>query len=263
VVTPGTQVRLTEWDPRDTAGYPGGKDEGQTALGELNGRLYDLQHLLYAESRHRILLVLQGMDTSGKDGTVRHVFRDTSPLGVKVANFKRPNDVELAHDYLWRVHAHTPADGEIKIFNRSHYEDVLVVRVHGLAPREQWLRRYEHINEFERMLADEGATILKCFLHISKEEQKARLEARLQDPKKNWKFEHGDLEERKRWDEYQEAYEAVLSQTSTTHAPWYIVPSDRKWVRNLFVAQLLCDTLEGLGMSWPDAPPGIEKLVVE
>lgn len=262
-MTPGSTVSLSDWDSRDTAGFNGTKADAVAELERLNSRLYELQHLLYAEAKHRVLLVLQGMDTSGKDGTVRHVFRETSPLGVKVANFKKPNSVELAHDYLWRVHQNSPADGEIKIFNRSHYEDVLVVRVHNLVPTEQWLRRYQHICDFERMLADEGATIVKIFLHISKDEQKKRLEARLQDPTKHWKFEHGDIDERKLWDDYQEAYEAMLSKTSTEWGPWHIVPSDRKWLRNLFVAQVMVETLEGLQMSFPDAPEGLDKIVIE
>jgi PPK2 family polyphosphate:nucleotide phosphotransferase len=263
IVTPGSEVRLADLDPADRSLFEGDKADGEQELAELTRRLYDLQHRLYAEGRHRVLLVLQGMDTSGKDGTVRHVFRETGPIGVRVTNFGRPNTTELAHDYLWRVHQHSPADGEIKIFNRSHYEDVLVVRVHNLVPPQQWLRRYEHICAFEKMLTDEGATIIKVFLHISKDEQKARLEARLQDPRKTWKFEHGDVEERKRWDDYLEAYEAALTQTSTDYAPWYIVPSNRKWLRNLLVAQILVDTLEGLDMSFPDPPEGLENIVIE
>jgi PPK2 family polyphosphate:nucleotide phosphotransferase len=262
-VKPGTEVKLSEWDPSDKAGFDGDKLEGQAELERIALELGELQHLLHAQESERVLLVLQGMDTSGKDGTVRHVFRECSPLGVKVSNFKAPNTTELAHDYLWRVHQHSPADGELKIFNRSHYEDVLIVRVHDLVPRQQIDHRYQHLCDFERMLADEGATIVKVFLHISKDEQKERLQARLDDPTKNWKFEHGDIEERKRWDEYQEAYELMLSRTSTDWAPWYIVPSDRKWVRNLFVAQLMVETLEGLKMKWPDPAPGLDKVVVE
>jgi PPK2 family polyphosphate:nucleotide phosphotransferase len=186
-----------------------------------------------------------------------------NPQGVTVASFKRPAPVELAHDYLWRVHARTPGNGEITIFNRSHYEDVLVVRVHGLVPEETWSRRYDHINSFERMLADEGTTILKFFLHISFEEQRERLQARLDDPAKHWKFSLGDLEERKRWDDYTAAYEEAITRTSTSWAPWYVVPANRKWYRNLVVATALVDTLEGLGMDYPPAADDLTGVVVE
>ena len=202
------------------------------------------------------------MDTSGKDGTIKHVFRNINPLGVKVANFKRPNEIELAHDYLWRVHPHTPSRGHLSIFNRSHYEDVLIVRVHNLVPKAQWDRRYRQIREFERILAEEGTIILKFFLHISKKEQKERLEERLQNPKKQWKFEHGDIDERKLWDDYQKAYEVALAKTSTDHAPWYIVPSDRKWYRNLVISQVLIDTLDGLKMKYPEPEQGLENIVI-
>jgi PPK2 family polyphosphate:nucleotide phosphotransferase len=257
-----TDVRLPDWSTNDTDGFDGDKGDAQTLLLDLNSRLADLQGLLYAEGKHQVLVVLQGMDTSGKDGTIKHVFRTVNPLGVKVANFKRPNDRELAHDYLWRVHEHTPARGHITIFNRSHYEDVLVVRVHDLVPKKQWSRRYRHIRHFEHMLNDEGTIVRKFFLHISKEEQKARLQERLQNPKKQWKFEHGDVDERKLWDEYQEAYEAALSETSTDAAPWFVVPSDRKWYRNLVISQILIDTLESLDMRYPEPSQGLDKIKI-
>lgn len=261
-VEPGKRVRLDEWTTDGTDGFDGDKAAGQSKLAELNERLGELQGLLYAENAHKVLVVLQGMDTSGKDGTIKHVFRTVNPLGVRVANFKRPSERELAQDYLWRVHLHTPSRGHLTIFNRSHYEDVLVARVHGLVPKKQWKKRYRHIREFERMLTDEGTTICKFYLHISKGEQKERLEERLRDPNKQWKFEHGDVDERKRWDDYRTAYEQAIEETSTDAAPWYVVPSDHKWYRNLVVSQVLIDTLEGLGMSYPDPAEGLDDVTI-
>jgi PPK2 family polyphosphate:nucleotide phosphotransferase len=259
----GTEVRLRDWSTDDTDGFDGDKTDGERALVELNTRLADLQGLLFAEEKHRLLVVLQGMDTSGKDGTIKHVFRTINPLGVKVANFKRPNETELAHDYMWRVHEHTPARGHISIFNRSHYEDVLVVRVHELVAKNVWSRRYRHIRDFEQMLSDEGTAMVKFLLHISKDEQKERLEERLRNPKKQWKFEHGDIEERKLWEDYQAAYEVALSKTSTEHAPWYIVPSDRKWYRNLVINQVIIDVLEGFEMKYPEPARDLETVVID
>ena len=260
-VEPGADVRLGEWSTDDDGGMD--KEAGKQQLKALNRRLEELQELLYAEGKHKLLVVLQATDTGGKDGTIRHVFDGTNPQGVKVASFKKPTSRELAHDYLWRVHRHTPGDGEIVIFNRSHYEDVLVVRVHGLVPEERWSRRYDHINGFERLLADEGTTIVKFFLHISKEEQAERLQARLDDPTKHWKFSLGDLDERKRWDDYQRAFAAMLSRTSTPDAPWYVVPADRKWYRNLVVASVLVETLEGLAMEFPEPEDDLSGVVIE
>jgi PPK2 family polyphosphate:nucleotide phosphotransferase len=210
-----------------------------------------LQELLFAEQKHKVLVVLQGMDTAGKDGVIRHVFDGVNPQGVRVANFKVPSPVELAHDYLWRVHHQVPGRGELLIFNRSHYEDVLVVRVHGLVNKSIWQKRFRQINEFERMLSEEGTLILKFFLHISLDEQKERLQARLDDREKQWKFNVGDLAERKLWPEYTRAYEDVLTKTSTTWARWVIVPSNRKWYRNLVVGSLLVDALKSLKMNPP------------
>ena len=207
--------------------------------------------------------MLQAMDTGGKDGAIRHVFDGVNPQGVRVASFKVPTPEERAHDYLWRVHKQTPGSGEMVIFNRSHYEDVLVVRVHELVPKAVWSRRYEQINNFERMLAEEGTTILKFYLHISPDEQKERLQARLDEPHKNWKFSTGDLAERKRWDEYMQAYEDMLSKTSTKWAPWYIIPANRKWLRNLLMSQIIVDTLEGLDMKYPEPEEGLDKVVIE
>lgn len=262
-VRPGTKVRLADWATDDADRFDGDKADGEAELANLNDRLADLQGLLYAEQKHRVLVVLQGMDTSGKDGTIKHVFRSVNPLGVQVANFKRPTAIELAHDYLWRVHQHTPEDGHITIFNRSHYEDVLVPRVHGLVPKKQITRRYRHLAEFERMLVEEGTIVRKFFLHISKHEQRARLEERLHNPKKQWKFEHGDVDERKLWDDYQQAYEVAISKTSTEPAPWYVVPSDRKWFRNLVVSQVLIDTLEALDMHYPEPVQGLDQITID
>jgi len=251
-VQPGAKIDLREWDPNDKSAFDGDKKAGRKYLLELNEVLEAQQELLYAEGKHKVLIVLQAMDTGGKDGTIRHVFEGVNPQGVRVASFKVPTREELAHDYLWRVHKHTPGSGEIVIFNRSHYEDVLVVRVHNLVPPEVWSRRYDHINAFERLLADEGTTILKFFLHIDLEEQKQRLQARLDEPHKRWKFSPGDLEERKLWPQYIQAYEDVLSKTSTEYAPWYIVPANRKWYRNLVVASVIINTLKGLNMRYPE-----------
>jgi PPK2 family polyphosphate:nucleotide phosphotransferase len=253
-VPPGTDVKLAAWDTRTNGDHGISKDDAPALLTEYTERLAQLQQLLYAGESHKMLVVLQGMDTSGKDGTIKHVFRAVNPLGVRVANFKKPNDVERRHDFLWRVHHNAPLDGQLTIFNRSHYEDVLVVRIHGLASEPVWHRRYDHIVNFEQMLTDEGTVIRKFFLHISKDEQKARLQERLDNPAKHFKFEHGDIEERKLWDDYQRAYEDALTRTSTTTAPWYIVPSDQKWFRNLVISKVLIETLEGLDMRYPEAP---------
>jgi PPK2 family polyphosphate:nucleotide phosphotransferase len=261
-VEPGSSVDLSQIDPSDRSAFEGDKHDGRHEAKRLNSRLEELQELLYAEGTRRLLVVLQATDTGGKDGTIRHVFDGTNPQGVKVASFKRPTPKELAHDYLWRVHRHTPGNGEITIFNRSHYEDVLVVRVHNLVPEEIWTRRYDQINDFERMLVEEGTTILKFFLHISKEEQKDRLQARLDDPTKHWKFARGDLDERRLWDSYQQAFGAMLSKTSTSWAPWYVVPADHKWYRNLVISSVLVDTLEGFGMSYPDPEEDLDHIVI-
>jgi PPK2 family polyphosphate:nucleotide phosphotransferase len=247
-------------DVKTTA--PGDKAKTQEQTAKLVDRLGELQELLYAENKHRVLIILQGMDTAGKDGTIRKVLRETSPQGVRVVSFKQPSEVELDHDYLWRVHAQTPGRGELVVFNRSHYEDVLVVRVHSLVPKSVWKKRYEQINAFERTLADEGTTILKFFLHISRDEQRERLQARLDDPTKRWKFQHGDLDERKLWDDYMRAYEDVLEKTSTDWAPWQVVPADRKAMRDFIVAGAIVKVLEKLKMNYPD-PPDVSGVVIE
>ena len=262
-VKPGSQIDLSQWDPNDKGLFPEGKKKGRKALQALTERLEVLQELLYAEQKHKLLIVLQALDSGGKDGVIRHVFEGVNPQGVKVAGFKVPTSEELAHDYLWRVHEHVPGKGEIVIFNRSHYEDVLVVRVHKLAPPHVWGRRYAHINDFERMLADEGATILKFYLHIDQDEQRERFQARLDEPHKRWKFRLGDLEERKLWPEYMKAYQDALSKTSTEWAPWYVVPANRKWYRNLVIATIMVETLEGLNMSYPQPEEDLDNIVIE
>jgi PPK2 family polyphosphate:nucleotide phosphotransferase len=232
-------------------------------VAKLTARLGELQELLFAEGKHKILVVLQAMDTGGKDGTIRRVFSGVNPQGVHVASFKVPTPEELAHDYLWRVHKVVPGKGEMVIFNRSHYEDVLVVRVHNLVPPEVWGARFEQINNFERLLAETGTTILKFYLHIDLDEQKQRLQDRLDDPAKHWKFRLGDLKERKLWPEYMEAYEDALGKTSTSYAPWYVIPANRKWYRDLVIASILIETLEGLEMKFPPAEEDLAGVVIE
>jgi PPK2 family polyphosphate:nucleotide phosphotransferase len=231
--------------------FPLSRKEAEALVLDLEGRIDELQTRLYAEGRRRLLVVLQAMDTGGKDGTIRKVFEKMDPQGLRVASFKKPSAAELSRDFLWRVHKEVPADGEVVIFNRSHYEDIVAVRVREIFPETVWRRRYRHIVEFERMLAEEGTTVLKIFLHISKDEQGKRLQARLDEPSKNWKFNEGDLEDRMLWPNFMEAYGEVFAETSTDHAPWYVVPADRKWYRNLVVADLVVKTLDGLGMSYP------------
>jgi PPK2 family polyphosphate:nucleotide phosphotransferase len=253
------KISLKDYDPNESDLFDGNKKDGAEALSKLNKEIEALQEQLYAEGKHKLLIVLQATDTGGKDGTIRWVFEGVNPQGVKVASFKVPSAVELAHDYLWRIHAQMPGKGEMVIFNRSHYEDVLAVRVHNLAPEKVWSKRYNHINEFERILTDEGTTILKFFLHIDQDEQAGRLLARIEDPTKQWKFSPGDLEERKMWAEYQAAFEDMLNKTSTAYAPWYVVPANKKWYRNLVIAQVVCDTLEGFKMGYPKPPENLEQ----
>lgn len=262
-VPANTPVDLADHDTRDLTLFPDGKKASGSLQTELTERLENLQEMLYAQGKQRLLVVLQAMDSGGKDGTIRRVFEGVNPQGVRVASFKKPTPNEIAHDYLWRVHPHVPGDGMITIFNRSHYEEVLVVRVHDLVPADRWSRRYEHIRNWEQMLADEGTTILKFFLHISKEEQRERLQARLDNPDKHWKFAMGDLDERKLWDDYIAAYQTVLSETSTDSAPWYVVPADRKWYRDLVISSTIINTLESLNVDWPAPEADLEGVVVE
>ena len=247
-------------DARDTLGLD--KDAAHELLPDLNKRLRDFQHRLYAEGTRTLLLVLQGLDAAGKDGVIRSVFAGINPQGCKVVSFKAPTITELAHDYLWRVHAQLPARGELGIFNRSHYEDIVAVRMWKLAPEEVWRRRAGHINEWERMLTDEGTTVVKVFLNVSKEEQRLRLQERVDDPKKRWKFNRDDLEARRRFDDYIAAYEDALTETSTEWAPWHVVPADRNWVKAVVVARLLVDAFDRIDPQFPPAEPGIEGLIV-
>ena len=262
-VKPGTEVDLSAWDPADKRAFDGSKSEGEKEVLKLNKRLEALQEVLYGESRHKVLIVLQAMDTGGKDGVIRRVFEGVNPQGVKVASFKGPSAEEMGHDYLWRIHKQTPGKGQMVIFNRSHYEDVLVVRVHNFVPEEVWRRRYQQINDFERMLAEEGTTILKFYLHIDMDEQKERLQDRLKEPDKRWKFSSSDAKERALWKEYMEAYEEMLSKTSTEWAPWYIVPANRKWYRDLVIGTAMVETLEGLEMEYPQPEAGLDDIVIE
>lgn len=262
-VNPDSKVDLSKWNPNDTGEFKGGKEAALAEVGKLTVRLGELQELLYAEGKHKVLVVLQAMDTGGKDGTIRRVFSGVNPQGVHVASFKVPTSEELAHDFLWRVHKVVPGKGEMTIFNRSHYEDVLVVRVHNLVPPDVWQQRYGQINEFERLLAETGTTIIKFYLHIDLDEQKERLQARLDEPAKHWKFRLSDLKERKRWPDYMEAYEEAISKTSTRHAPWYIIPANRKWYRDLVISSILVETLENLNMKFPPPEEDLTGVMIE
>ena len=260
-VAPGGKPNIAGRDARDDLGLDG-KEQAQARMGEARAKLEVLQRRLYAEGRRSVLLVLQGLDASGKDGVIRTVFDGTNPQGVRVTSFKAPTSTELAHDYLWRIHAALPARGEIGIFNRSHYEDVVAVRMLDLQPAKTWRRRPGHIVAWERMLSDEGTTIVKVFLNVSRDEQRERLQERIDDPEKRWKFRAGDLDVRARFDEFLDAYEDVIAETSTEHAPWHIVPADRNWVKSLAVAELLVAALERIDPKLPDPEEGIDGLVV-
>jgi PPK2 family polyphosphate:nucleotide phosphotransferase len=261
LVSSGTQVSLADYEPGYTGNYQS-KAETKAELKRNVARLRELQDVLWAQGKHSLLIVLQAMDAGGKDGTIKHVMRGVNPQGCQVTSFKVPTKEELDHDFLWRVHKVVPRRGYIGIFNRSHYEDVLVVRVHNLVPEEAWRQRYEQINHFEKLLADTGTTILKFFLFTSREEQKERFEARLRDPRKNWKFSMGDVKEREYWDDYMRAYEEALSRCSAPWAPWYIVPANRKWYRNLAVSQIVVETLERLDMRYPPPLPDADSIVI-
>jgi PPK2 family polyphosphate:nucleotide phosphotransferase len=249
IVTPGSKIKLEHLDPGDTHGVD--KPSGSGQLAKNLERLSALQYMLYAEGRRSLLVVLQGIDAGGKDGTIRHVMSGLNPQGVDVTSFKVPEGAETRHDYLWRIHNAVPEWGKIGIFNRSHYEDVLVVRVHSLVPKPVWLKRYDEINNFERMLSDSGVTIVKFLLYISKDEQAKRFSERIDDKKKNWKFSPADLKEREYWDQYIEAYQDMLRKCSTDCAPWYVIPANHKWFRNLAVSQILIDTLEKMKLKFP------------
>jgi PPK2 family polyphosphate:nucleotide phosphotransferase len=248
-VAPGAKVSLGDTTTKDDGGLD--QKAAEAELEKTLSTLSDLQELMYAEGKHALLAVFQAMDAGGKDSTIRHVFGPVNAAGCYVVSFKQPTEHELARDFLWRVHQHVPPKGSIAVFNRSHYEDVLVVRVKNLVPKETWKQRYEQINAFERLLVDEGTAVVKFFLHVSRDYQKERLQRRLEKPDKWWKFNPADLEERKRWDEYQEAFEDALAKCSTKHAPWYVVPAERRWFRDLLVARVLTETLDSLEMKYP------------
>ena len=249
LVKPGKKFRLADFDPDNTHGLD--KQTAEAGLEKVKAELIELQTVLYAEARRAVLIVLQGIDASGKDGAIRHVMSGLNPQGVTVTSFKVPEGEEKRHDYLWRVHHAVPEQGKIGIFNRSHYEDVLVVRVHNIVPKSAWSKRFDQINDFERMLTENGVHILKFFLFISKDEQGQRLAARLEDPTKNWKFSTEDTKERSYWDDYIDAYDDVLTKCSTPAAPWHVVPANRKWFRNLAIAQVLRDELRAMKLQYP------------
>jgi PPK2 family polyphosphate:nucleotide phosphotransferase len=258
-VEPGSKVKLDEID----AGYKGEHEDKASAQPELEKqakRIHELQYLMYAENKHSLLIILQGMDAAGKDGTIGHVLGAMNPQGCRVYGFKTPSEAEAAHDYLWRVHQATPRNGQVAVFNRSHYEAVLVVRVHNLVPKEVWSKRYDEINAFERELMNEGTQILKFYLHVDKEEQLDRFKDRLDDPTRRWKISESDYSEREYWNDYQKAYEETLSECSTSYAPWYIIPSNHKWFRNLAVSQILVDSLDSLNMKLPTPTVNIEEI---
>ena len=261
VVKPGQKVKLADRDPDFTAGLK--RKDAEERVKKNIARLDALQYLLYAEDKHALLIVLQALDAGGKDGTIRHVMSGVNPQGCRVTSFKVPSDEEADHDFLWRIHKAVPRKGEIGIFNRSHYEDVLVVRVHDLVPESVWARRYDQINRFEENLAASGTAILKFFLHISKDEQKERFQDRIDDADKHWKVSPADFKERKSWDDYMAAYEEALRRCSTEHAPWFIIPANKKWFRNLAVSQIIVETLEGLHMKFPPPSCDVSKIVLE
>ncbi len=259
----GKKFKLDKIDPAETPFLKGDEKDQKDALDDLADELDKLQNRLHAEGQRKVLLVLQGTDTSGKDGTIRWVFARTSPLGVRVAAFRAPSEWEKQHDFLWRCHAVVPANGQIAVWNRSHYEDVLVPVVEGWIDKHETKQRFEQINDFERMLSETGTTIIKCMLHISKNEQRERLQDRIDETDKNWKFQLGDIAVRKQWDDYQHAYEKALTATSTDHAPWHVIPADSKDHRNLMIAHLLVETLEKMEPEAPSANPALKGIVIE
>lgn len=254
---------LKDFNARDKSERSATKEEDVIEFARLVSEINRHQDILHAEGKRKVLLILQGMDTSGKDGTVRHVFSECDPLGIRLANFRAPSADELAHDYLWRVHQQVPKAGELVIFNRSHYEDVLIVKVHDWIDDDECKRRYAQINDFERLLTETGTTIIKCFLHISKQEQKERLQERLDDPTKTWKFNPNDLKQRTLWTKYTQAYERAIEATSTKHAPWYVVPADSKTNRNLLISRLLLNTLKSLNLTYPPVPADCKSIIIE
>lgn len=262
LVVPGKKFKLSDRGANDTGPFED-REDAEPQIGKNLEKIRDLQEVLYAEARHALLVVFQAIDAGGKDGSIEHIFSGVNPQGCFVTSFKKPTENELSHDFLWRIHDAVPPKGMIGIFNRSHYESVLVERVKDLVPKKVWEKRYDHINHFEEMLADEGVTIIKFFLHISRDEQKRRLEKRLKDPHKNWKFNPADLNERKLWDDYQQAFDDMLERCSTDWAPWYVVPSDKKWFRNWVLSETIVETMKDLDMKFPPPPPGLDKVVIE
>ncbi|MBA3546129.1 MAG: polyphosphate kinase 2 family protein [Nannocystis sp.] len=256
-----SKVKLERWRPDDAGEVE--RDDAEAAMPKLLGKMLDLQERLYASRERSLLIVLQGRDAAGKDGTIKHVMGGFNPLGTRVHAFKAPNELERAHDFLWRIHHNVPETGHVAIFNRSHYEDILVPVVRGMFTPELIERRHEHIRSFEALLADAGVVIIKLFLHISKDEQRERLQERLDQPDKRWKFDPADLQARADWDKYGEAYERLMRKTSTPAAPWYIIPADRKWFRNYLVAQIVVNTLEGLKLGYPAPPKGLDHIRIE
>lgn len=254
---------LNQFDCDGTSPINIDKKSARAEIAQINEEIFEIQRRLYGHKNHKVLIVLQGMDTSGKNGVIRNVFSGLNPQTVHVASFEKPTSQELSHDYLWRVHQHTPAMGEIVIFDRSHYEDILAVRVNKLRPESIWSKRYDHIVNFEQMLADEGTTIIKCFLHLSKDEQKNRLQSRLDDPEKQWKFDESDIVARKKWGEYMTAYQDVFEKTDRPHAPWYIIPANRKWYRDLVFARILLTHLQDLHIERPPIKYDPSKIVIE
>ena len=263
LVKPGENIDLRKLDPDEISAWKDGKKAAKEEFSKINQELELLQEILHAEQKHKVLIILQAMDTGGKDGVIRAVFDGVNPAGVKVASFKVPTEIELSHDFLWRIHKHTPGKGEMVIFNRSQYEDVLVVRVHNLVEKRVWEKRYDHINNFEKLLVDEGTTILKFFLFISKDEQKERLQERIDMPEKNWKFSSGDLKERLLWENYIDAYQDMLNQTSTKYAPWYVIPANRNWYRNWLISSILVNTLKSLKMKYPEPEGDLSNIKIE
>jgi PPK2 family polyphosphate:nucleotide phosphotransferase len=262
LVEPDTKINLSDYDPDNTNGFKS-KSRADAILDKHRKKLFQAQELMYAEAKHCLLVVLQGMDAAGKDGTIRHIFTGVNPQGCQVTSFKKPTEEELRHDFLWRVHRATPARGMIGIFNRSHYEDVLVVRVHGNLSKDELQERFKAMNDFEDLLVEHGTTILKFFLHISKDEQRDRLQARLNHPQKYWKVNPEDLKERQYWDDYMQAYEDAFRHCSRKHAPWYIIPSNKKWYRNVAISQIIIEALDGLKMKYPKPQLDVSRMKVE
>lgn len=263
VVKPGDKLKLGDKNTNEKSLFEGSKEDSIVALDELRAELKELQNQLYAQDKKSLLVVIQAMDTGGKDGCVKSVFATVDPQGIMVTPFKKPSEEELAHDFLWRVHAKAPRNGQISVFNRSHYEDIIAVKVKKIFPEKVWKKRFRHVKDFEQLLVDEGTTVVKIFLNISKDEQQQRLQARLDNPEKHWKFNPDDLLDRARWDEFMDCYEDLLEKTSTEDSPWFVIPSDRKWYRNLAVTRILVDTLKSMNLSYPEIDWDPEEMEIK